>query len=32
MTLTSEELQVLLGGARLELKMKYNEVTERKAA
>jgi transposase len=32
MMLTSEELQILLGGARLELKIKYNEVTERKAA
>jgi len=32
MNLTPEELQILLGGARVELKLRRNEVTERKAA
>jgi transposase len=32
MTLTAEELRILIGGAKLELKLKYNEVTERKVA
>jgi len=31
MTLTGEELSILLGGARVELKLKRNEVTERRA-
>ena len=31
MTLTGEELTILLGGARVELKLKRNEVTERRA-
>jgi transposase len=31
MTLTVEELSILLGGARVELKLKRNEVTERRA-
>ena len=31
MTLTGEELAILLGGARIELKLKRNEVTERRA-
>ena len=30
MTLTSEELSILLGGAQVELKLKRNEVFERK--
>ena len=30
MTLTGEELSILLGGARVELKLKRNEVNERK--
>ena len=29
MTLTGEELSILLGGARVELKLRRNEVTER---
>jgi len=29
MTLTGEELSILLGGARVELKLKRNEVFER---
>jgi transposase len=32
MTLTGEELSVLLGGVRVELKLKRNEVTERKVS
>ena len=32
MTLTAEELRILIGGAKLELKRKYNEGTERKVA
>jgi len=31
MTLTGEELSILLGGARVELKLRRNEVTERRA-
>lgn len=31
MNLTGEELQILLGGARVELKLRRNEVTERQA-
>jgi len=31
MTMTSEELSILLGGAKIELKLKRNEVTERRA-
>jgi transposase len=31
MTLTAEELTILLGGARVELKLKRNEVFERKS-
>jgi transposase len=31
MTLTGEELSILLGGARVELKLKRNEVFERQA-
>jgi len=31
MTLTGEELSYLLGGTRVELKLKRNEVTERRA-
>jgi transposase len=31
MTLTGEELSILLGGTRVELKLKRNEVTERRA-
>ena len=31
MNLTGEELQILLGGARVELKLRRNEVTERRA-
>ena len=31
MTLTGEELSILLGGARVELKLKRNEVFERRA-
>jgi len=31
MTLTGEELSILLGGAKIELKLKRNEVTERRA-
>jgi transposase len=31
MTLSGEELNILLGGARVELKLKRNEVTERRA-
>jgi transposase len=31
MTLTGDELAILLGGARVELKIKRNEVTQRKA-
>ena len=31
MTLTGEELSILLGGARVELKLKRNEVIERRA-
>jgi len=31
MDLTGEELQILLGGARVELKLRRNEVTERVA-
>lgn len=30
MTLTSGELQILLGGSRVELKLRRNEVTERR--
>lgn len=30
MTLTPEELQILLGGAKVELKLKRNEVVERR--
>jgi transposase len=30
MTLTAEELSILLGGARVELKLKRNEVAERR--
>jgi transposase len=30
MTLTGEELSILLGGARVELKLKRNEVSERR--
>lgn len=30
MTLSGEELNILLGGARVELKLKRNEVTERR--
>ena len=30
MTLTPEELQILLGGAKVELKLKRNEVSERR--
>jgi hypothetical protein len=30
MTLTREELNILLGGAKIELKLRRNEVTERK--
>lgn len=30
MTMTSEELSILLGGAKIELKLKRNEVTERR--
>jgi transposase len=30
MTLTGEELRILLGGARVELKLRRNEVTERR--
>jgi len=30
MTLTGEELDILLGGARIELKLRRNEVTERR--
>jgi transposase len=32
MTLTAEELQILLGGAKVELKLKRQEVAERLAA
>ena len=32
MTLTGEDLTVLLGGVRVELKLKRNEVTERKVS
>jgi transposase len=32
MTLTSEELQILLGGAKVELKLRRQEVAERLAA
>jgi len=31
MTLTGEELSILLGGTRIELKLRRNEVTERRA-
>jgi transposase len=31
MTLTAEELAILLGGARVELKLRRNEVSERKS-
>ena len=31
MTMTAEELSILLGGAKIELKLKRNEVTERRA-
>lgn len=31
MTMTSEELGILLGGAKIELKLKRREVTERRA-
>lgn len=31
MTMTSEELGILLGGAKIELKLKRQEVTERRA-
>jgi len=31
MTLTSDELAILLGGAKIELKLRRNEVTERRA-
>ena len=31
MTLSAEELQILLGGARVELKLRRNEVSERKS-
>jgi len=31
MDLTGEELQILLGGARVELKLRRNEVTQRRA-
>ena len=31
MTLTEEELTILLGGTRVELKLRRNEVTERRA-
>jgi transposase len=31
MTLTGEELNILLGGARVELKLRRNEVVERRA-
>jgi hypothetical protein len=31
MTLTGEELSYLLGGTRVELKLKRNEVAERRA-
>ena len=31
MTLSGEELNILLGGARVELKLRRNEVTERRA-
>ena len=31
MTLTGEELSILLGGTKVELKLKRNEVTERRA-
>jgi len=31
MTLSGEELSILLGGARVELKLRRNEVTERRA-
>lgn len=30
MTMTSEELSILLGGAKIELKLKRNEVSERR--
>jgi transposase len=32
MTLTAEELQILIGGAKVELKLKRNEVNERRAS
>lgn len=31
MTLSGEELGILLGGAKVELKLRRNEVTERRA-
>ena len=31
MTMTSEELSILLGGAKIELKLRRKEVTERRA-
>ena len=31
MTMTSEELSILLGGAKIELKLRRREVTERRA-